>query len=44
METFFVLVALCAGNSLVTGEVPSQASDVELDIFFDLRLYKRFSK
>ena len=24
METFFALLALCAGNSLVTGEFPSQ--------------------
>ena len=34
METFSALLALCAGNSLVTGEFPSQrASDAELWCF-----------
>ena len=41
METFSVLLALCAGNSPVTGE---KASDAELWCFFDLCLNKRLSK
>ena len=46
METFFALLAICAGNSPVTGEFPTKASDAELsfDVFFDLRLNKRLSK
>ena len=35
METFSALLALCAGNSSVTGEFPSKASDAELRCFFD---------
>ena len=39
METFSVLVALCVGNSPVTGEFPSQRPVTRnFDIFFDLRL------
>ena len=35
----------CAGNSLVTGEFPSQRPVTRsFDVFFDLRLYKRLSK
>ena len=39
METFSALLALCAGNSPVTGPVTRS-----FDVFFDLRLYKRLSK
>ena len=45
METFFMLLALCVGNSPVTGEFPSQKPVTRsLDFFFDLRLNKRLSK
>ena len=45
METFSALLALCAGNSPVTGEFPSQrAVTPSFDVFFDLRLNKRLSK
>ena len=45
METFSALLAICAGNSLVTGEFPSQRPVTRsFDIFFDLRLNKRLSK
>ena len=45
METFSALLALCAGNSPVTGEFPSQRSVTRsFDAFFDLRLYKRLRK
>ena len=45
METFSALMALCAGNSSVTGEFPSQTPVTRsLDIFFDLRLNKRLGK
>ena len=45
METFSALLALCARNSLVTGESPSQSPVTRsFDIFFDLRLKKRLSK
>ena len=37
------LLALCAGNSPVTGEFPSQRP-VSFDVFFDLRLNKRLTK
>ena len=43
--TFSALLALCAGNSPVTGEFPSQRPATRsFDVFFDLRLNKRFSK
>ena len=43
--TIFVLLALCAGNSPVTGEFPSQRPVMQsFDVFFDLRLNKRLSK
>ena len=42
METFSVLLAICAGNSLVTGEFPAMTRS--FDIFFDLRLNNRLSK
>ena len=45
METFSALLALCAGNSPVSGEFPSQRPVTRsFDIFFDLRLNKRLSK
>ena len=45
METFSALLALCAGNSPVTGESPSQRPVTQsFDTFFDLRLNKRVSK
>ena len=45
LETFSVLLALCAGNQAVTGEVPSPRPVTRsFDVFFDLRLNKRFSK
>ena len=45
METFFVLLALCAGNSLVPSEFPAQRPVTQsFDVFFDLHLNKRLSK
>ena len=45
MEIFSVLLALCAGNSPVTGELPAQRPVTRsFDVFFDLRLNKRISK
>ena len=45
MDTFSALLALCAGNSPVTGEFPSQRPVTRsFDVFFDLRLNKRLSK
>ena len=45
METFSALLALCEGNSPVTGEFPSQKPVTQsFDVFFDLRLNKRLSK
>ena len=45
METFSALLALCAGNSPVTGEFPTQRPVTRsFDVFFDLRLTKRLSK
>ena len=45
METFFALLALCAGNSLVTGEFPAQRPVTRsFDVFLGLRLSKRLSK
>ena len=45
METFSALLALCAENSPVTGEFPSQRPVTRsFDVFFDLRLNKRLSK
>ena len=38
MEVFSALLALCAGNSPVTGEFPSQRPVTRsFDVFFDLR-------
>ena len=45
METFSALLAIYAGNSLVTGEFPAQRQVTRsFDVFFDLRLNKRLSK
>ena len=45
METFSALLAICAGNSPVTGEFPAQRPvKRSFDIFFDLRLNSRLSK
>ena len=45
METFSALVAICAGNSPVTGEFPARRPMTRrFDVFFDLRPNKRLSK
>ena len=45
METIFTLLALCTGNSPVTGEFFSQRPVTRsFDVFFYLRLNKRLSK
>ena len=45
METFSALLALCAGNSPVTGEYPTQRPVTRcFDVFFDLRLNQQLSK
>ena len=45
MKTFSALLALCAGNSPVPGEFPSQRPVTRsFGVFFDLRLDKRLSK
>ena len=45
METFSALLALFAGNSPVTGEIPAQRPVTRsFDVFFDLRLNKQLSK
>ena len=45
METFSALLAICAGNSPVTGEIPTQRPVTQnFDIFFVLRLNNWFSK
>ena len=45
MEAFSALLALCAGNSPVTGEFSSQRPVTRsFDVSFDLRLKKRLSK
>ena len=45
METFSALLALCVGNSPVTGEFLSQRPVTRsCDVFFDLRLNKRLRK
>ena len=44
-ENISALLALCAGNTQVTGEFPSQRPVTQsFDIFFYLRLNKRLSK
>ena len=45
METFSALLAICAGNSPVPGEFPTQMTVTRsFDVSFDLRLNKRLSK
>ena len=45
METFSTLLALCAGNSPVTGEFLTQRPVTQnFDVFFDLRLNKQLNK
>ena len=45
METLSALLALCAGNSSVTGEFSAQKPVTRsFDVFIDLRLGKRLSK
>ena len=45
MDTFSALLAICAGNSPVPGEFPTQRPVTQsFDVFFDLRLNKRLSK
>ena len=45
METFSALLAICAGNSPVTGEFPAQKPATQsFDVFFDPRLNERLSK
>ena len=45
METFSALLAICAGNSPVPGELPAQRPVTRIfDVFFDLRLNKWLSK
>ena len=45
MDTFSALLAICAGNSPVTGEFPAQRPVTRgFDVFFDLHLNKRLSK
>ena len=45
METFSALLAICAGNSPVPGEFPTQWPVTRsFDVFFDLSLNKRLSK
>ena len=45
METVSALLAICAGNSPVTGEFPAQRPVTRgFNVFFDLRPGKRLSK
>ena len=45
METFSALLAICAGNSPVPGEFPTQRPVTRsFGVFFDLRLDKRLRK
>ena len=45
METFSALLAICAGNSPLTGEFPAQRPVTQsFDIFFDLHPNKQLSK
>ena len=43
MDTFSALLAICAGNSPITGEFPAQRPVTRgFDVFFDLRLNKQW--
>ena len=45
METISALLAICDGNSPVTGEFPAQRQVTRgFDVFYDLRLNKRLGK
>ena len=45
METFSALLAICAGNLPVPGELPAQRPVTRsFNVFFDLRVNKRLSK
>ena len=45
MKTFSALLAICAGNSTVTGEFPAQRPVTRnFDVFFDMRLNTRLSE
>ena len=45
METFSALLTICAGNSLVPGEFPTQRPVTRsFDVYFDLRLNERLCK
>ena len=45
METFSALLSICAGNSPVPGEFPTQRRVTRsFDVYFDLRQNKRLSK
>ena len=45
METLSALLAICAGNSPVTGEFPTQRPVTwSFDVYFDLRTNERLSK
>ena len=45
MDTSYALLALCTGNSPVTGELPAQRTVTQsFDVFFDLRLNKELNK
>ena len=45
METFSALLAICAGNSPVPGEIPTQRPVTRsFNVYFDLRPNKRLSK
>ena len=45
MEIFSALLAICKGNSPITGEFPAQRPVTRsFDVFFDIRLNKRLSK
>ena len=45
MGPFSALLAICAGNSQVSGEFPAQRPVTwSFDVFFDLRVNKRLSK
>ena len=45
METFSAILAICAGNSPVPGEFPTQRPVTRsFDVYFDLRPNKRLSK
>ena len=45
MESFSALLAICVGNSSVTGEFPTQRPVMQgNDVFFDLHLSEWLSK